>query len=272
MGIQFQTGHWELNVETQVLVLCEASQAMFGLDLAEHDPLASELWRSRVHPEDLPGLLEDLKASAQSGEPYSHAFRLRLPDGTDRRIIGVGTVLRDETGRSKKLIGLNIEAEPIPMRDATTGALTVELPSPAANENDTAASSSQMSLVLGARCQRNAHGTAVQKILLRRAKAALAIRLSREQYFDPAMLGEPAFDLLLALYVDERLGILTTLDGVLASGSHSRSTSRWLDYLQHNGLAQLTSTTVRLTSHGVELMDRFLASMAPEIEPLMHSG
>lgn len=272
MGIQFQAGHWELNVETQALVLCEASRAMFGLSLEKDDILAGVEWRSRVHPADLPELLEDLKASAQSGEPYSHAFRVHLADGTTRHIIGVGAVLQDDKGRSKKMIGLNIESEPAPKRDALLGALTVELPSPAANENEAAASSNKISLALGAKRRRNAHGLAVQQILVKRATAALAVRRLRERYFDPSMLGEPAFDLMLTLYIEERLGEQTTVDLILANGSSPRGTRRWLDYLKHNGLVQLEGNTVRLTPHGVELMERFLASMGPAIEPLVHSG
>lgn len=272
VGIQFQTGHWELNIETQALSLCGASQAMFGLSSMKDDPLTGDEWRSRVHPEDLPQLLKDLKASAQSGEPYSHAFRVQLPNGTARRIIGVGAVLRDDTGQSKKMIGLNIEAEPIPVREATFTALTVELPSPAANENEPTAACNEISLALGARRRGNTHGLVVQQILLTRAKAALAIRRSRVQFFDPAMLGEPAFDLMLALYIDERLGEQTVVDQLATIGTSPKSTMRWLGFLQHNGLAQLSGVTGRLTTQGVDSMDQFLASMGPAIEPLIHGG
>lgn len=277
MGIEFQAGHWELNVETEDLNLCEASRAMFGLTLAEHDPLAKDEWRSRVHPEDLPGLLDDLKASTVSGEPYSHKFRVQLPDGSARQIIGVGAVVKGDGGRCCKIVGLNIEAEPRRIHKVQKGALNVELPNPAANENEVTGKIVQIALRRPVhRCSE--HGTAVRRILQTRARAAWSIRRSRSQYFDPAMLGEPAFDLMLALYGSEPFGNALDFGQILGAGGSLNSTDRWLDYLQHNELVRCSESTdersklVQLTAQGIELMDRFLTTMGTELQPVINKG
>src|SRR5690606_36230177 len=71
------------NGRSEITFVSEAARDL--LQLAPHesttDPRA--LFR-RVHPDDLPRLLDDMEASVRAGRVWRERYRLRLPDGTER--------------------------------------------------------------------------------------------------------------------------------------------------------------------------------------------
>ena len=75
-------------------------------------------------------------------------------------------------------------------------------------------------------------------MLLERALATIKMRQLRHEFLNPAMFGEPAFDMLLALYVTKAepgilpLPALSTLVGVPETCA-----ARWLKLLVSEGLA-----------------------------------
>jgi DNA-binding MarR family transcriptional regulator len=90
--------------------------------------------------------------------------------------------------------------------------------------------------------------------LRRRASEILRMRLSRAKHFNPSMFGEPAWDMLLALYVHDdsrftisRLGRLT--------GLAKTTVLRWLDYLVDQDLVWRESHPTDSRAVFVELTD-----------------
>ena len=77
-----------------------------------------ELWRSRVHPEDLARIEATLGASrAQIDQPFKGTFRILLPDGRLRHIEGACVCLSDGAGKPARMLGINRDMSEAWMRE-----------------------------------------------------------------------------------------------------------------------------------------------------------
>ena len=75
-----------------------------------------------------------------------------------------------------------------------------------------------------------------RKTLVQRAQATIDRRELRKIFLNPTMLGEPAFDLLLALYVSSTSPIISASELGAVVGLSPSSTMRWLKVLVNEGL------------------------------------
>ena len=81
----------------------------------------------------------------------------------------------------------------------------------------------------------------VSTIRLSAARRILYGRRIRAQMFEPAMFGEPAWDMLLTLYVHEAAGHRPTRANLAQSAEVPPSAAvRWQDYLERQELIELT--------------------------------
>lgn len=81
---------------------------------------------------------------------------------------------------------------------------------------------------------------AASALRLSAARRILESRRMRTQMLDPAMFGEPAWDMLLTLYVHEAVGRRLTKANLAQSVEVSPSVAvRWQDYLERQGLTEL---------------------------------
>lgn len=75
--------------------------------------------------------------------------------------------------------------------------------------------------------------------LLAVAKFSLAARQGRSDHFSPAMFGEPAWDLLLALYVSQDEVPAPAVSSLAKSAGIAITTAfRWIDYLEEKRLIE----------------------------------
>lgn len=111
-----------------------------------------------------------------------------------------------------------------------------------------------------------------RKQLARRAEAAFKARQSRADYLPSSLFGEPAWNMLLALYLADFSGRPVTVSG-LSEWSECPPTTglRWLQLLEGEGLVRRRPNAidkrmsfVELTNAGREALDAFF-SRAPEI-------
>lgn len=242
MTVRVLAGYWGLDLESRELLLCPKSRLMFGLAQVSRKRLAGYDWETRIHPDDMPMIEGELEMARRNNEVYAARFRTVRPDGTTCEVLGVG---RPTLKNPKRFVGLNFDLQDTAMI-AERQSRTVEaamnfavsmigLGGPA-NENDsrpwrawsltrTAHSSSKRS---GAVSER--------RILSQRAQAMFDRRQLRKMFLNPAMLGEPAFDLLLALYMPGSGAMMTAQ----ALGERIEAsldvTVRWLRFLVNEGL------------------------------------
>jgi len=117
--------------------------------------------------------------------------------------------------------------------------------------------------------RRNAPSPEQRRVLCEHACQIRYCRGARAEFFDRGIFGEPAWDMLLALYTidgDRRrlnIGHLAELASVALT-----TALRWLDYLQEQGLIERRSNPfdqrmvyVELTDKGRANMDRYLFRM-----------
>jgi PAS domain S-box-containing protein len=87
----------------------------FGLDIAELDKpgmsrLAAAI-QTLVHPDDAAGLLETVRYSLATGEPYSMRYRMRRADGAYRWVDGRGEPLLDQSGAIVQWYAISIDID-----------------------------------------------------------------------------------------------------------------------------------------------------------------
>ena len=88
----------------------------------------------------------------------------------------------------------------------------------------------------------------------KRAAEILRLRQRRAHYLNPAMFGEPAWDMLLVLYVND--GVRFTIGHLGRFADLSPSTTlRWVDYLIERGLVSSESHPTDARAKHVRLTD-----------------
>ena len=108
-----------------------------------------------------------------------------------------------------------------------------------------------------------------RQALVAKARLVLGSRLAREQYFHRDLFGEPAWEILLALYVIEDAGARFTISK-LAECIHAPLSTvvRWVKTLEEQSLVSRSNhptdrriVFVRLLDKGREGLDGYLGAM-----------
>ncbi|MDF3289715.1 SpoIIE family protein phosphatase [Streptomyces silvisoli] len=98
-------GSFQWDVEAGSFFLDAGGLAVMGLRAGEYDGRARTLGR-RIVPDDLPGLQVVVARALASHPSYGAYFRVRHPDGSVRWTHIQGRVLRDATGRARRVVGI----------------------------------------------------------------------------------------------------------------------------------------------------------------------
>ncbi len=103
-------GLWDWNPQTSQVIFDERWADILGYELQEISP-SLESWKARVHPDDLPGCIQAIKAHlAGLTEYYSHIHRLRHKDGGWCYILDRGKIVeRDAAGRPLRFTGTHTD-------------------------------------------------------------------------------------------------------------------------------------------------------------------
>lgn len=108
------------------------------------------------------------------------------------------------------------------------------------------------------------------QVLLSRARRHLANRRLRTSYFNRSIFGEPAWDILLVLYITEFAGGRQTIRRLSDwIGTPASTALRWIDYLAKERLVQKEPhpkdrrmAYVTLLDRGRELLEGYFSSVA----------
>jgi phosphoserine phosphatase RsbU/P len=97
---------WDHDVRTNRTQWTGALERLFG-HRAPPGGTDAAWWRERVHPEDLPGVLERSHAALQSPERqrWEHAYRFCRADGSWAHVIDQALIVRDAEGRAVRVVG-----------------------------------------------------------------------------------------------------------------------------------------------------------------------
>lgn len=99
-------------------------------------------------------------------------------------------------------------------------------------------------------------------VLAERARQTFENRARRPQFFNSVIFGEPAWDMLLALYVTDQSGARHTVTGLMyLSGVPPTTALRWLDLLAREQLVTRRAHPTDGRVHYVELTDSARCSL-----------
>ncbi|MCW1381530.1 MarR family winged helix-turn-helix transcriptional regulator [Novosphingobium sp. KCTC 2891] len=95
-------------------------------------------------------------------------------------------------------------------------------------------------------------------------------RRRRDRYFSDELFKDPAWDLLLELYISHAQGRSVRITSACRAASNSTSTGlRWISILEVKGLIEREPDTtdgrasfIRLTQHGLDAMTQYLTDVA----------
>ncbi|MCP5325312.1 MAG: PAS domain S-box protein [Oceanospirillaceae bacterium] len=99
-------GVWDWHVNSGALHWDAAMFSLYALD-----PAASsntyEMWRSRVHPDDIDAAEKLLSQAVAGTGEYKTEFRVVLPGGGLRWVMAAALVIRDPQGIAQRVVGMN---------------------------------------------------------------------------------------------------------------------------------------------------------------------
>lgn len=215
---------------------------MFGFVEDSQKHLGGFDWRPRIHPDDMPVIEGELETARRNNEVYAARFRTVHPDGTTCEILGVG---RPALKNPRRYVGLNFDLQDMAataerhsqtVEAATNLAISMIQRGAPANENDSRPWRAwSMARTANSPRKRSEAGPEPQ-ILARRAQAMFKRRQLRKMFLNPAMFAEPAFDLLLALYMAGPGAMMTAQALAERIGASLAETLRWLRFLVNDGL------------------------------------
>lgn len=101
-----EIGIWDWNVKSDLLIWDETMLKIYGLIKGEH-PVSSDLWLSRLHPDDRKEIEEKVETALKSETELKMEYRILWPDKSIRYIKEVGAIHRDENGEAIRMFGTN---------------------------------------------------------------------------------------------------------------------------------------------------------------------
>ena len=257
MGSTIAAGCWDLDLATGTLRLCRQSKTMFGLSPDSSGRLTENEWASRLHPDDLKAVRRAISACLADRTPYAERFRTIHPNGAVQPVLGVGRPI-DDRGKPGRFVGWNFDL-------ASAGRMASDW---IATHPDALGTDHLLSVLPPAPDAEPAGSNDPTKNrLLARAQSMLRVRRAGERLLNRAILGEPALDLLLCLYVCTGQAETSLSSLAKRAGIPYSSAARWICYLADKGLLLRTgsrsdhrATCVELTPSGRAAMDEILGT------------
>jgi PAS domain S-box-containing protein len=102
-----QIGTFDWNLQTGINRWTPELEAMYGLPPGGF-PGTLQAWRELIHPEDRARTSQQMYETLQKGA-FEGEWRVVLPNGNVRWLAGRASLFRDDAGKPRRLIGVNID-------------------------------------------------------------------------------------------------------------------------------------------------------------------
>jgi Amt family ammonium transporter len=102
------TGVWEWNLDTDDLHWDEASEKLFDYEVGTF-PGTFGGFASRVDPDDLGTVKQEIEKALETGEEYRADFRVLPPGGDQRWVQARGVVEYDDSGNPERMVGIQTD-------------------------------------------------------------------------------------------------------------------------------------------------------------------
>jgi len=101
-------GVWDWDILQNKMTWDDKMFRLYGItEKPEH--YGVEMWQSRVHPEDRARATEASQAAVRGEKPYDVEFRVAHSDSSLHYLKAHGIVLRDESGKAVRMLGVNYD-------------------------------------------------------------------------------------------------------------------------------------------------------------------
>ena len=102
-------GTWSWDTANNASTWDDRYHALYGFE--PHEPRSYEAWLCRVHPEDRERLTAKIQTLVEPGasDNWNEEFRVLHPVKGERWMGGLGRIERDQAGRARRFIGINLE-------------------------------------------------------------------------------------------------------------------------------------------------------------------
>lgn len=109
-----QVGKWDWNLQTDDVAMNKTWYTKLGYEYNEL-PQSFETFRSRIHPEDLPRVMEELDKHVKGNSLfYECRYRMLTKLGEEQWCLDRGCIIyRDEDGRPTRMTGVNVNVTPM---------------------------------------------------------------------------------------------------------------------------------------------------------------
>lgn len=101
-------GIWDWDIATNQVVWNANHFSLLGLE-ANGVEATYDLWRDRVHPDDLQRVEKVLTDALENHTVYETEYRIIYPDGTSRWVTAKGRALYDSSGQALRMMGVLID-------------------------------------------------------------------------------------------------------------------------------------------------------------------
>jgi PAS domain S-box-containing protein len=112
------TGTFDWEIQAGEVIWDETSERLFGYEPGGF-PGTFAAWAQRVHPDDLPGVREDIEQAIDAQEEFRTEFRAQIPGGQQRWIEGRGIVEYDDRGEPIRMLGIHTDITERKKREQT---------------------------------------------------------------------------------------------------------------------------------------------------------
>ncbi|NJR50049.1 MAG: PAS domain-containing protein [Leptolyngbyaceae cyanobacterium CSU_1_3] len=98
-------GSWDWHIATNTTVWNETHFHLLGL-VPSQERVSQQLWRDRVHPDDLAHIEQAKDEALSTQTDYSQEYRVVHPDGSIRWMLGKGRAVPNAEGRPVRMLGV----------------------------------------------------------------------------------------------------------------------------------------------------------------------
>ncbi len=109
LALEFsRIGSWDWNLTTGEHIWNENHFTLLGLNPKETEA-SYQIWRSRVHPEDIDRVEQELSVALQTHTDYEGEYRVIYPDGSIHWLVDRGRGIYDAWGQAVRMVGVIID-------------------------------------------------------------------------------------------------------------------------------------------------------------------
>lgn len=101
-------GVWDWNLTDDTVTVDSSWERLFGIEPGGFEG-SYEGFANRIKAEDQPAVERAIEAAIATNDRYEREFRIVRDDDAERWLIGLGTVIPDEHGEPKRLVGVNVD-------------------------------------------------------------------------------------------------------------------------------------------------------------------